>query len=528
LDTEVLEWFEALPGSQQQELLSLVLKESEVGFEQYQKNPVLFCEEQLNENLTEDIKEAMMAIPDTPVILMRSANAVGKTHSLARIAVWFYKCFPNCQIYTTAAPPLDNLKRLLWGEVGKVVRSHEELFSGDVVNQLDIKSPTGSFMTGVAIPATGTPADREAKFSGKHSENLMFIVDEGDAVPNEIYRAIESSMSGGNAKLIVTFNPRAKRGTAYQMERDSRAKVFPISAFSHPNVTSGKDLIPGAVTRGKTVERILKWSRPLQKDEQKDHRCYDVPEFLVGARTKLPNGEMSEEVPAGTRVITESAFYYMVLGEYPAQSEQQLINYDDIAKARLRYDAYVAMYGTVPPLNVDGLGGLDVSEYGKDYNVLARRYSGLVLPFDKWSGVDPDTTAIKAATKIGNLHCYVDSTGVGSGVPMRMNRLSASAEGVKVASKPTWMDEELGEFNILRDQLWWEIREWLRKDNTAMLPPDEELLEELSVANYSTDTGKIKVMKKDVMRDLLGRSPNKADALGLTFAPRRSVRMGFA
>ena len=79
---------------------------------------------------------------------------------------------------------------------------------------------------------------------------------------------------------------------------------------------------------------------------------------------------------------------------------------------------------------------------------------------------------------------------------------------------------DIGEFRLLRDQLWWLCREWLRTDPGAMLPPDEELIEELSAPTYNTDSGKVEVMKKADMREILKRSPNKADALCMTFAGR--------
>jgi hypothetical protein len=110
----------------------------------------------------------------------------------------------------------------------------------------------------------------------------------------------------------------------------------------------------------------------------------------------------------------------------------------------------------------------------------------------------------------------VDATGVGAGVAPHMQRNGCSALSVKVASKPT-ETTELGEFYILRDQLWWACREWLRTDPGAMLPPDEDLLEELHTATYEVLNGKIRVMKKDTMREVLQRSPDKADALNLTF-----------
>jgi hypothetical protein len=50
-----------------------------------------------------------------------------------------------------------------------------------------------------------------------------------------------------------------------------------------------------------------------------------------------------------------------------------------------------------------------------------------------------------------------------------------------------------------------------------MLPPDEDLVEELQTPTYEVQNGKIRVMPKNVMRELLLRSPDKADALCLTF-----------
>jgi hypothetical protein len=76
--------------------------------------------------------------------------------------------------------------------------------------------------------------------------------------------------------------------------------------------------------------------------------------------------------------------------------------------------------------------------------------------------------------------------------------------------RPGWM-------RILRDQLWWACREWLRTDPGAMLPPDELLIEELQTPTYEVDRGKIRVMKKDTMREVLKRSPDRADSLCLTF-----------
>jgi hypothetical protein len=163
--------------------------------------------------------------------------------------------------------------------------------------------------------------------------------------------------------------------------------------------------------------------------------------------------------------------------------------------------------------------GQDIGEFGSDSNVACFRYGGFVERMVAWKGVDTVATGDRAIDEYKArdvLRVNIDATGVGAGVSPYMQRAGCSANPVKVASSPNERTE-LGEFYILRDQLWWACREWLRTDPGAMLPPDELLIEELQIATYEVFNGKIRVMKKDTIRELLTRSPDRADALCLTF-----------
>jgi len=216
----------------------------------------------------------------------------------------------------------------------------------------------------------------------------------------------------------------------------------------------------------------------------------------------------------------EPAFSYMVLGQYPAQGSKQLISREWIAKARSRWDAYVLEHGERPPEHTSAIMGLDIGEFGSDANVACFRYGGYVERLIPWGGVDTVITGDRAISEYKGRSvsvANVDATGVGAGVAPHMQRAGCSAIPIKVASSPT-ESTELGEFQILRDQLWWACREWLRIDTGAMMPPDELLIAELATPTYEVVNGKIRVMKKEVMRDLLKRSPDRADALCLTFA----------
>ncbi len=495
-------------------------------YSRYQTDPHGFCSNVFGETYTEDVISVMESVRDNPVTIARSANATGKSHGAARIAVWFYKCFPDAQVYTTAAPPEKNLRKIMWGELGSLSAKHPEVFSADKVSQdMNIQKDPLSFITGVSIPMAGSSEVKEAKFSGKHAPNLLFIVDEGDAVPEEVYKGIESCMSGGNARLLVMFNPRGEYGHIAKMEKQGQGHVCKLSALRHPNVVSGDDIIPGAVSRVTTVRRINEWTRALAPDEKPDSECFELPEYLVGCTCESKGGETFQPLPSGWRKVVVTAFFYMVLGEYPPQAESQLISRAWVDAAISRWLTYVSLHGEKPPVK-DAIAGLDVSEFGKDWNVLMTRYSGWVAKPQRWQGIDPDATAIKAAGIVkatpATIKVNVDGTGLGSGVAPRMTRLGCKAFSIKVASSPTY-ETEMGKFMMLRDELWWSCMVWLRDDVGAMLPPDDELTEELTTPTYSIRNGKIKIIEKEIMREMLGRSPDKADALNLTFAKAETV-----
>lgn len=499
-------------------------------FESYQGDPVGFCETTFGETYTDDVKKMMESVRDNPVTIAKSANQTGKSHGAARVAVWFAKCFPDAQVYTAAAPPEDNLRRILWGEIGNLAIKHKSIFSEFSHKNMHLERNPRSFITGVTIPQAGTDAERQAKFAGKHAPHILFVVDEGDAVPDAVYAGIESCMSGGHCRLLVMFNPRAEAGPVYRMERDGLANVVSLSALNHPNVMAGQSAIPGAVDRETVVRRINQWCRRMTDAEPPDAESFGLPDFLIGSTAKDQKGKVMPPLEAGFYKIMNPAFSYMVLGRYPAQGTNQLISREWTAAARARWDLYVTKWGEIPPKDVAGIMGFDVAEFGDDLTRACFRYGGYVDRLTGWGGVDMMETGDKGSMEYHRRNLYgvsVDANGVGAGVAPHMRRLRCNAHGIKVQEKPTEVVEE-GEFKIMRDQLWWKCREWLRVDSGSMLPPDDELLEELHTATYEVKGKFIRVMDKDTFKELLKRSPNSADALCLTFATLDQKTIPFA
>lgn len=492
---------------------------------------------QLGMNLTAGQREIATSVRDFQTTVVQSANAVGKTYVAGGIATWFLRCFEHSKVITAAAPPLENLERLLWGEIGTRVMEHPEVFADMTVGHLRVQRDAEWWLVGRAIPGNGTEKEREAKFSGVHAPYLLFVVDEGDAVPDEVYQGIESCMSGGFVRLLVLFNPRAPRGPVYRMIQSGQAHVVTLDALTHPNVVSGDDRIPGAVTRATTVRRIADWSRALAADEPlpvDSAEWFQVPGCLAGETAIRPDGTLTSPLVGGQwRKVVNPALSYMVLALFPGQAENQLINREWVEQAQARWRQWRALYGDKPPEGRP-IHGQDVAEFGIDNNSECFRYGGWVAPFVLWGGLDIAQTGDRAARDARARNArrsYVDATGVGAGVPPVMRRwwkaqvyaedeepYRGVAVPVHVGGAPTETVEE-GAFGTLRDQLWWRCREWLRTDATAMLPDTPGLADELCTATYQVRGGVIKVMAKDQMRKLLGRSPDEADSLCLTFSP---------
>lgn len=499
----------------------------------FANDPVGFGKICLKEEYPPKIQELMLSVLENPITIAQSCNGYGKSHSAASIALWFYKCFEEAQVFTVAAAPESNLKTILWSQIGHKVRNSQETFKDDLLttlrfaprSQLAAGGEPSTFIVGVPIPQSGGPEAREARFAGKHSKHLLAILDEADAIDRAVFTAIESWFSGGFVRLLCLFNPRKKGGACYEMVRDGRANIIQLPAFSHPNVITGKDLFPGAVSRQKTAKRICEWTIPIGPKEDPDSTCVKVPDFLVDYVAHDDSKREYAPLQAGYRRIIDPRFYYMTMASFPSEGSGQLYPEEFITRARNRWDLYVAKFGETPPEGILPLAGLDVSDAGDDWNCFCLRYGGWVPRLHKWRGLAPADTAARAAElhKEYKVHTtFIDSIGIGADVPVLMRRDGCRTQKVDVRNSPTRKPQGLEQavFYRLRDELYWAVRIWLIEDETACLPPDPNLLEQLRVMTYDADTGEIKVRKKDKVRDDIGMSPDELESLMFTFCKR--------
>lgn len=490
-------------------------------YDQYIDDPVGFCIDVLGAKyLTDDTKELMVSVAENRVTLGKSGNATGKSYSSARIAIWFYLVRKG-QVYLAAAPPITNLSNILFGEIFSIVEKHPKLFELCTQRAMHIQRSPDEFLTGLSIPSSGTKEQRIAKFSGKHHRNgVLFLFDEASAIPDECFSGAETCASDDKSRIVAIFNPHNRAGWTYRAERDGLANVVHLSALNHIQVVTGRDdITPGAITRNTTVLRINNWCRPLADGEQLGSGTFELPEYLEGVTCVDQKGLTLPPLKPGHYKIIEPQFSTVTLGQYPAAGTNSLISEEWINAARTRYDQYVATNGENPPELVRAIVGADIAEEGNDSSCLCFRYGGFVPPLISWEGVNIPVTEDNI---YNNTHgkpierICVDGTGLGAGVAPHLRRRNLPAVKLMAASSAT-SECDLGHFDILNDQLAWEVREWLQSD-IAMLPPDQYLLEELAAYTYGVgDDGKVRVSKKSVIKELLRRSPDRFDSLKYTF-----------
>jgi hypothetical protein len=117
----------------------------------------------------------------------------------------------------------------------------------------------------------------------------------------------------------------------------------------------------------------------------------------------------------------------------------------------------------------------------------------------------------------------VDVIGIGSGVFDRLKEQGFPVIAVNVAERAT--DSE--EYARIRDELWARTRESLQEG--LSLPNDEILAGQLSAPKYKFDSaGRIVIESKEEMKKRGVDSPDRADALCLTFYSRIMLFPEFA
>ena len=172
--------------------------------------------------------------------------------------------------------------------------------------------------------------------------------------------------------------------------------------------------------------------------------------------------------------------------------------------------------------------GYDVARGGIDKSSIARRHGNW---FDRLEGAPGSVTKdgpTGAALVIPFLRdsapIIVDTIGIGGSVYDFLRGLNTKVHAF-VGSAASHARDKSGKFRFKnkRAETYWRVREALDPTNPEplALPPDPELLGDLCAVRYKVvpmgQEAGIQMNSKDEIKELLGRSPDKGDAVSMTF-----------
>jgi hypothetical protein len=237
-----------------------ISSEHEANLMRWRADPLAFCYEALGlreylpgKILTPDQEQMFALVRDNKRVAISSANAVGKSYGLAALALWFLVTNVNSWVVTTSAS-WELVKNVLWREIRDMYMRAKIPLGGTLLDT--------SLEFGDKWVANGISTDSATRFQGKHAGRVLIIGDESTGIDRSIFEAAEFMTVSPDDRLVFVGNPTDPSSDFYQecfspeAVKSGKWKTFEISALHHPNVTYGRILIHGAVTRELVEEQL--------------------------------------------------------------------------------------------------------------------------------------------------------------------------------------------------------------------------------------------------------------------------------
>lgn len=422
--------------------------------------------------------DALQAIsqPGTERLAMKACKGPGKTAALAWIILWFLVTRPYSKIAATSITG-DNLSTNLWPELAKWIAGSPFLTAAVEWQKTRVvvkEAPERWFAVARAWSQSADSQQQAEALAGIHADHVLFVLDESGGMPQSIMTTAEAVLaSGKETKIVQSGNPTSIDGPLY------RACVQDRHLWKVVTITGDPD-------DPKRSSRIkIEWARQQIAQYGRDNPWVKIN----------------------------------VLGEFPPSSINALLGPSDVEAAMLRQ---------VPPSAYDWATvqlGVDVARYGDDRTVIFPR-QGLkaleprVMRHSHGSAVSAEiaTMVMAMAKHYRTRHIVMDATG-GWAAGARDVLVTAGYAPLEVqfhAPCPT-VDGKPAKYRNKRAEMHFALSEWVKKG--GCLPNLPELTGELTTPTYTVrEDGKFQIEAKEQVKERLGRSPDLADALALTFA----------
>lgn len=392
-------------------------------------------------------------------ITVKSGHGIGKDTTLSWAILWFLFCFEDAQVPCTA-PSREQLHDILWKEckiwLDRMPERASKLYEWRYGYIRMKEAPETWF-------ARARTAKKEAPeaLSGVHGDHVLFGIDEGSGVHDEIFNTAEGALTGPNVLILMISNPTRLIGYFYDSHH--------ADAHNWQNLSFDSEESP-----------IVDWDY-VDRIEEKHGRGSD--EWRKRVSGKFPK-EDSVDDQGYVPLLTKADI-------------KEVEDADFIGERKM---------------------GIDPAGAGRDKTEWLIRDSFKAKSVLTEKKSTPKTIAQKTLTLM--THHYVDPGAVwidnfGEGANVAVEIALAQP---KYKTNPVSFGDRNCDVTFLnkRAEMYWRIKDWFRTGGAIV--KDVELKKQLLSIRYREElSGKIKIMSKREMKKLSISSPDIADALALTF-----------
>jgi hypothetical protein len=461
----------------------------------YRHDPVKFFRNVLGVEPWHKQIEIIEAVRDHPRVAVASGHKISKSHTAAGLALWFYCSFDDARVVLSSTTSRQ-VDQILWRELtmmrarsGRCVDCKREDPDGHVIRR---PCPHSALIDGElgGLARTGLKSDdfrevvgftaRETEgIAGISGRNVLYILDEASGIPDPIHEAIAGNSAGG-ARSALFGNPTRNEGEFFEAfyAKSHLYKSIRVSSEETPNVVQGRIVIPGLATR--------EW-------------------------VELKREEWGEDSPL---------YRVRVKGEHALNEGGRIFNLHLISTAEQRWHVTPEagrLFIGLDPAGESGTG---------DETVFAPRRGLKLLALREHRGLNEDQHLVQLLLVIAEFKLPREtpvvvldregSIGAALAVLLRTYQSAhpAAFELVTVRASE-YAKRKPKVYDRWRDELAGNLQQWFR-DGGAIVE-DAKLEKELHVWEWSQAiNGKAKLTPKPKARKLLGRSPDRYDALALS------------
>lgn len=440
--------------------------EASAEIRRWREDPIYFVQSVLGAEPDPWQCDVLRAFNDSPLIAMQACKGPGKSTILAWLSWLFLSTRPHPKIACTSVTG-PNLADGLWTEMAKWQQRSPFLLQTFTWTKTRIfaNDHSETWWMSARTWSQGADTQRQADtLAGLHADYIMFVIDEAGSVPNSVMAAAEAGLSTGiECRIVMAGNPTQLDGPLYDAATRDRHRWHVVEVTGDPDDPKRSPRISVEWARS----QIEKWGR-------------DNPWVLVN-----------------------------VFGKFPPSSLNALLGVEEVLAAMKRHLK-------APEYEFSAkIIGVDVARQGDDSTVLfPRQGKAAFKPIQIRNGDSFQLSGrlAQAEEKWKPEAVFVDASGGwGWGLIDAHRQIGRDPIPVEFAGRSS-SDRYVNK----RTEMWFEMAQWVKQG--GCLPNVPELVGELTTPTYTFKGDRMILEAKEQIKERLGRSPDYADALALTFA----------